>query len=77
LVSGAPTPDNYIVSRAGEVIDRTLQRFNPFLDQNKLGELAYTTAKLEEYFGFPVDVEWTFKDNQLFILQSRPITTLG
>jgi pyruvate,water dikinase len=77
LVSGEATPDNYIVSRAGEVIDRTLQRFNPFLDQNKLGELAHTTAKLEEYFGFPVDVEWTFKDNQLCILQSRPITTLG
>ena len=28
----------------------------------------------EEVFGSPQDVEWTFRDGSLFILQSRPIT---
>jgi pyruvate,water dikinase len=31
----------------------------------------------EDYFGAPQDVEWTFKNEKLYLLQSRPITTLG
>jgi len=33
-------------------------------------------AKAEDYFRLPQDVEWTFKDQVLYALQSRPITTL-
>lgn len=33
-------------------------------------------AKAEAYFKLPQDVEWTFKDEVLYALQSRPITTL-
>lgn len=33
-------------------------------------------AKAEDYFRLPQDVEWTFKDEVLYALQSRPITTL-
>jgi pyruvate,water dikinase len=32
--------------------------------------------KAEEIFGSPQDVEWTIKENSIYILQSRPITTL-
>jgi pyruvate,water dikinase len=30
---------------------------------------------MEELFGFPQDVEWTYRGSNLFALQSRPITT--
>jgi rifampicin phosphotransferase len=77
LVSGETTPDNYIVDREGQLIEQTIQETSPLLDKEQLSELSETIIKLEKYFGFPVDIEWTFANNELFILQSRPITTLG
>lgn len=38
--------------------------------------LVFDTAmRAEEVFRAPQDVEWTFRDNELYLLQSRPITT--
>ena len=37
----------------------------------KLFQLAHN---LEQQFGSPQDIEWTISNNQLFILQSRPVT---
>lgn len=34
-------------------------------------------AKAEDHFKLPQDLEWTFKDETLYVLQSRPITTLA
>ncbi|UCD82234.1 MAG: hypothetical protein JSW26_12660 [Desulfobacterales bacterium] len=34
-------------------------------------------VKAEDYFKLPQDVEWTLKDEKVFVLQSRPITTLA
>lgn len=34
------------------------------------------THQLRELFGYEVDVEWAFLDDQLYVLQVRPITTL-
>lgn len=31
---------------------------------------------IQTYYGYPQDIEWTILDNKLYILQSRPITTL-
>jgi len=33
--------------------------------------------KAEDRFKMPQDIEWTFKDETVFVLQSRPITTLA
>ncbi|MEJ2110558.1 MAG: PEP-utilizing enzyme [Acidobacteriota bacterium] len=33
--------------------------------------------KAETHFGAPQDIEWTFRNGALFVLQSRPITTGG
>lgn len=38
--------------------------------------LAKMVTDIERHFGFPVDVEWAKAGKDLFILQSRPITTL-
>jgi phosphoenolpyruvate synthase/pyruvate phosphate dikinase len=42
----------------------------------QIKELISIVLKLEKYFGFPVDVEWTYANGELYILQSRPITTI-
>ena len=38
--------------------------------------LAKTGQKVEEHFGVPQDIEWCFCKGQLYLLQSRPITSL-
>lgn len=50
----------------------------PSLDDTRLREVATTCAKLETHcHGVPQDVEWTIdRFGGLFILQTRPITTL-
>lgn len=38
--------------------------------------LARIGRKLEEHFGCPQDIEWCVADGSIYIVQSRPITTL-
>lgn len=39
--------------------------------------LAGLGTRLEQHFGSPQDIEWAFDGSQIWILQSRPITTIG
>lgn len=41
------------------------------------GELYRTALRLEEDLGSPQDIEWAVADDRLYLLQSRPITTLN
>ncbi|MDQ4081689.1 MAG: hypothetical protein M3123_02190 [Actinomycetota bacterium] len=41
-----------------------------------LERLAALGRTLEERFGGPQDVEWAIADEEIFLLQSRPVTTL-
>ncbi|SFM29470.1 PEP/pyruvate-binding domain-containing protein [Methanolobus profundi] len=45
------------------------------LDETEIHRLHSIAMELESSFGHPQDIEWTKKDNELYILQSRPITT--
>jgi len=47
------------------------------LVDSKITELAKLIVRIENYFKFPVDVEWAKEKNQFYIIQSRPITTLS
>ncbi len=47
----------------------------PCLNPTHLKELAKLSEKIEDLYHFPQDVEWAIKDGQIYILQSRPITT--
>lgn len=44
------------------------------LDDATILALEEVTAKLEAFYGFPVDIEFAVKDGKPYILQSRPIT---
>jgi phosphoenolpyruvate synthase/pyruvate phosphate dikinase len=49
----------------------------PPLNDDEIGEIFNHVLKSEKHFGAPQDVEWTFRKERLFILQSRPITTIS
>lgn len=52
-------------------------RDKPALSDPEIVELAQLALDLEERTGHPVDVESSFHAGRLYVLQSRPITTLG
>jgi pyruvate,water dikinase len=77
LVSGTVTPDNYVVDkRQNQVVEANLAGMKAILGDKEVRAIAKETTKIEGYFGFPVDIEWAIAKDRLFILQSRPITTL-
>jgi len=39
-------------------------------------EVAMMCQKIEIHYGFPCDIEWAIEEGNLYITQSRPITTL-
>jgi len=44
------------------------------LDSEQVSTVFRLTRDLEQLFEGPQDVEWTFREGQVFILQSRPVT---
>jgi len=46
------------------------------LPLEKIIELTETGLRIAELYQFPQDIEWAITGDQLYILQSRPITTL-
>ncbi|MCO4756328.1 MAG: hypothetical protein KC478_17745, partial [Bacteriovoracaceae bacterium] len=46
------------------------------LSEEQVKSIAQLGLKLEKHFQMPLDVEWAIEDDELYIVQSRPITTL-
>ena len=46
------------------------------LSDEEILKLSRLIIKIEEHYGFPVDVEWAKEKEKFYIVQSRPITTL-
>ncbi|MDD1762727.1 MAG: phosphoenolpyruvate synthase [Methanothrix sp.] len=47
------------------------------LTDNEAVELAKYAEILEKHYGIPQDIEWGVEKNKIYILQSRPITTIN
>ncbi|WP_340100227.1 phosphoenolpyruvate synthase [Salinibaculum salinum] len=102
VVSGAVTPDNYVIDRAtGEIQEETVadkkvmhvrdsdtgktvekpvpdeKRGQRVLSESDLDSLLELGEEIEDYYGEPQDVEWAVHDGEVYILQSRPITTIS
>ena len=45
------------------------------LGEDQLARLAKVGIDLEARLGGPQDIEWAIQDDELFVLQSRPVTT--
>ena len=75
VVSGHVTPDHYVVDRRGAVKRERLEH-GGVLAGEELERLAELGRTLEERFAGPQDVEWAIAGGTIFLLQSRPVTTL-
>ncbi|MBP1905951.1 pyruvate,water dikinase [Paenibacillus turicensis] len=60
-----------------EITTTTEQKKQFCLTQKQANELFELGLKIEKYYGFPQDIEWAICKDTLYILQSRPITTLN
>jgi pyruvate,water dikinase len=102
VVSGAVTPDNYVIDRetgdlrettvaekkvmhvrdpeTGATVEREVsedRRGSRVLDEAELEELRALGEEIEAHYGDPQDVEWAIEDGEVYLLQSRPITTIA
>ncbi|MEM4266761.1 MAG: PEP/pyruvate-binding domain-containing protein, partial [Candidatus Nanoarchaeia archaeon] len=46
------------------------------LNETEIKRLSELAIKIEEHYGAPQDIEYAIEGNQIFIVQSRPVTTL-
>ncbi|SDJ50522.1 phosphoenolpyruvate synthase [Halovenus aranensis] len=63
----------------GETVEREVpddKRNRRVLSDEELTELHETGEMIEDYYGQPQDVEWAIYDGDVYLLQSRPITTI-
>ncbi|MBC2002446.1 phosphoenolpyruvate synthase [Listeria booriae] len=52
------------------------QQTNQTITDHQILQLEQLGRSIEAYFGKPQDIEWCLADDQFYIVQSRPITTL-
>jgi pyruvate, water dikinase len=77
VVSGEVTPDTYTLGRDGAVKRRRVVGAEPVLSDAECATLAELGRRLADLHGGPQDIEWAFDaDGRLFLLQSRPVTTV-
>jgi pyruvate,water dikinase len=82
LVDGIVDPDRWIVQRpSGDILEwRPGEReegdpSTPLLAPKDLQALYRALTRVESFFGWPPDIEWTGRSERLTLLQARPITT--
>lgn len=46
------------------------------LSDKEIEELSEIILRIENHYGFPVDIEWAYEKEKFYIVQSRPITTI-
>lgn len=75
VVSGEVTPDYYSLDRKG-AIKRSRIVDQQVMSEPELAQLVELGLHLAELNGSPQDIEWAFDDTGLYMLQSRPVTTV-
>ena len=74
LVSGQVTPNSYFMNKKTHEVEDKSEHFE--MDHEMIKEVSKIGEKIEAHYGSPQDVEFAFHEEKLYILQSRPITTL-
>ena len=79
LVSGHVTPTQIVFDWfEGQKRSETINSEGTKISDDHLKELIDLAARIQAFYGCPQDIEWAIgHDNQLYILQSRPITTFA
>ncbi|NLI81143.1 MAG: hypothetical protein GX443_05565 [Deltaproteobacteria bacterium] len=81
VVSHSPAPRDHFLTVNPEGVRTApapprMKRWPP-LKKKEVCRLASLSLKSEKVFGMPQDMEWTIAMGRLWILQSRPITSIG
>ena len=77
IASGSVTPDTFAVRKADvAILKRTIAGERAALDDEQVREVARLVLAVEAAHGVPVDIECAFAAGVLYLIQSRPITTL-
>ena len=88
IVMGSGTGDNVVEEKTDVTTcyyNRTDKKYytekscekSPSMTENLIEELISLCEKTEEIFGELIDIEFAVKNNEIFILQVRPITTIN
>lgn len=73
LVDNRVIPDRYSINK--KTFNITSQGNNDNIPEEKIVELCNVGKELEEYYGCNVDIEWACRNDNLYLIQCRPITT--
>jgi rifampicin phosphotransferase len=77
LVSGEVDGSRYVLDPSQAKVLDFAANDGPALGKTDLRRLVELSAKVASVYGGPQDVEWAIAtDNQLWLLQSRPVTTV-
>ena len=77
IVSGKTAPQQYYFNWYDEAeVIKAEQPTNRLLSKEMLAQAASCFKSIQQYFGYPCDIEFAVKDGKLYILQSRAITKL-
>lgn len=66
-------------SESGGTVKKDIEeerKTSPSLSEENALQLARIGLLIQEHFGSPQDIEWCLAEGQIYVLQSRPITTL-
>ncbi len=77
LVSGEVDGDVFRIDAAGRLLESDTQGSQPVLTPAEAAAVAALARRAEARYGAPQDIEWAYEGETLYLLQSRPITTLG
>lgn len=64
-------------SQIKEILVPKLKVGRQCLSNKKILQIAKIAFEIERHYGFPCDIEWALEKGKFYIVQSRPITTLG
>jgi rifampicin phosphotransferase len=78
LVSGSVNPEEIVVAApAGSVLSRKSPDNAPPLPDSLLRDVWDLTVRAGKHYRYPQDIEWAAAGDRVFMLQSRPITTVA
>ena len=74
VVSGTVTPSSFMIDRESfEIVEKNI---NYEVDEGVIKDVAKIGISIENHYSMPQDIEFAVKEKEIFILQSRAITTL-
>lgn len=74
LVSGQSDADTWHITRENEIIQRDIK--TGVLNDAQVLEISELVRRVSRFFRCPQDIEWAYADGDLFLLQSRAITSI-